>query len=291
MIKSKNIAIVYRPDVGAVQSLAISLVEWLKEKKHKVFIAPEQKKISTAKLITKSAELKKMDFCVVLGGDGTYLRAVRIFEKYNVPILGINFGSLGFLTATRAEDLFHVLEKTLAGKTISQHRSMLEMQIKKSGKTMQEALALNDIVIERGSLSQLINLEMHVGSKLINTIKADGLIISSPTGSTAYNLAAGGPILHPSVKALLISPIAPHSLTSRPLLFPDTEKLRFILVGKTASKKDQAHLVADGQKILNLNFGDEIYIQKAKRDHLMIQQFNYDYFDLLRQKLKFGDRS
>jgi len=290
-MKSKNIALVYRPDVGAVQSLAISLIEWLKERKHKVFIAPEQKKISSAKLITKNSDLKNMDFAVVLGGDGTYLRAVRVFEKHNVPILGINFGSLGFLTATRAEDLFSVLEQTLTGKTMSQSRSMLEVQVKKSGKVIQEALALNDIVIERGSLSQLINLEMHVGKKLINTIKADGLIISSPTGSTAYNLAAGGPILHPSVKALLISPIAPHSLTSRPLLFPDTEKLRFVLTGKIASKKDQAHLVSDGQKILNLNFGDEINIQKAKRDHLMIQQHNYDYFDLLRQKLKFGDRS
>lgn len=284
---SMNIALVYRPDTPAALSLAITLAQWLKEKKYKVFTAPEQIKIEGTELIKTEKMLRKMSLVIVLGGDGTYLRAVRLLDTQQVPILGINLGSLGFLTPTRAEELFTVVELTLKNKMALQPRSMIKVKHFKSGKIKKEFLALNDVVIERGSLSQLINMQIQLDKMLVSELKADGLIISTPTGSTAYNLAAGGPILHPGARVFVVTPVAPHALTSRPLILPDQKALSFKLVGKL----QKAHFVVDGVKILDIGMDDEILIERHDVDHLMVHDPEYNYFHLLRQKLKFGDRS
>lgn len=287
---SKSIAIVYRPDTAPAYTLAKALTIWLKERGFKVFTAPEQKVITGTTLL-KKAEVEKMSLVIVLGGDGTYLRAVRMLAGKSVPILGVNLGSLGFLTPTRADELFTAVEDTLQNKMELRPRSMIHVQLLRKGRKKLDLLALNDIVIERGSLSQLINISIHSEKLLVSEVKADGLIIATPTGSTAYNLSAGGPILHPESKVFIVTPIAPHSLTSRPLIFPDDIQLTFRLVGKLQNKKDRAHFVVDGMKVDDISDDDELIIRRNKMDHLMVKDPNQNYFHLLREKLKFGDRA
>ncbi len=295
--KTKKVALVYRPDTTDATTLAKTLTLWLKKRGYKVFTAPEQKVIANTTLLRKRNQLEDMSLIVVLGGDGTYLRAVKLLEGKTVPILGVNLGSLGFLTPTRAEEVFSTVESTLENKMELCPRSMIKVELFRKGKKKLETLALNDIVIERGSLSQLINIEVLCEKKLVSEVKADGLIISSPTGSTAYNLSAGGPILHPEVKAFVVTSIAPHALTSRPLIFPDDCTLSFRLVGKLSDKAKlkkafgQAHFVVDGLKVDQLGEEDEIVIHRSKVDHLMVRDPDQNYFHLLREKLKFGDRA
>jgi NAD+ kinase len=296
--EERSIAIVYRPETPAAQSLAKTLTTWLKERNYKVFTAPEQKTIAGTLLLKNSTGLEKMSLIVVLGGDGTYLRAVRLLNGKSVPILGVNLGSLGFLTPTRADELFTAVDEALRNKMELRPRSMIQVQLLRKGKKKLELLALNDIVIERGSLSQLINISIHSEKMLVSEIKADGLIIATPTGSTAYNLSAGGPILQPESRVFVVTPIAPHSLTSRPLIFPDDIQLSFRMVsklqgGRTTSRsdKDRAHFVVDGIKVDDISLDDEILIRRHKVDHLMVRDPAQNYFHLLREKLKFGDRA
>jgi NAD+ kinase len=292
---SQNVALVFRPDTAQSLSLAKALTSWLKDRGYNVFTAPEQKKVPGTVLLKNRSGLEKMSLIVVLGGDGTYLRSIRLLDGKAIPILGVNLGSLGFLTPTRADELFTAVEQTLENKMELRPRSMMKLQVYRKNKKKLEVLALNDIVIERGSLSQLINISIHCGKSLVSEVKADGLIISTPTGSTAYNLSAGGPILHPEVRAFVVTPIAPHSLNSRPLIFPDESRLRFSLVGKLADKlnkvKGKAHLIVDGMLIQQLGEDDEVIIQRSSSDHLMVKDPDHDYFNLLREKLKFGDRA
>ena len=288
---SRSVAIVYRGDKPPALTLAKALTAWLKERNYKVFTAPEQKVISGTSLIRTPAGLSKMSLIVVLGGDGTYLRAVRLLHGKSIPILGVNLGSLGFLTPTRADELFTAVENALENKMVLRPRSMIHVELNRKGRKKKSWMALNDIVLERGSLSQLINISIHSEKLLVSEVKADGLIISTPTGSTAYNLSAGGPILHPETQAFVVTPIAPHSLTSRPLIFPDDIQLSFRLVGKLQNSKEQAHFVVDGVKVDQLSTDDEIVISKASMEHLMVREPHQNYFHLLREKLKFGDRA
>jgi NAD+ kinase len=288
---SRNIALVYRPDTPAALTLAKALAVWLKERNYKVYTGPGQKVVTGTSLLRGNAAIEKMSLVVVLGGDGTYLRAIRMLNGKSIPILGVNLGSLGFLTPTRADELFTAVEETLQNKMELRPRSMIQVQLLRKGKKILDMLALNDIVIERGSLSQLINISIHSEKLLVSEVKADGLIISTPTGSTAYNLSAGGPILHPEARVFVVTPIAPHSLTSRPLIFPDDIHLNFRLVGKLQKYKDRAHFVVDGVKVEDITDDDEIIIRRNKMDHLMVKDPTQNYFHLLREKLKFGDRA
>lgn len=290
-----KIAIVYRIATPQAVSLAKALAAWLKERDYKVFTAPEQKLIPGTQLLKGTGDLSKMALVVVLGGDGSYLRAVRLLKGEPIPILGVNLGSLGFLTPFRSEEVFTAVEHALQKKMEMRPRSMLKITLRRKKKVKLELLALNDAVIERGSLSQLINIEIKFNDRLVKEIKADGIVVSSPTGSTAYNLAAGGPILHPEVHALVVTPICPHSLTSRPTIFPDNKELAFNLVKKLhdnqqVSKDGEAHLVVDGQKVADLTVGDEVTVTRSERDHYLVKDPNHNYFELLRAKLKFGDR-
>lgn len=286
-LRNKNIAIVYRLHTEKAVELASQLSDWLTSKKYKVFTAPEQKKIKGSTLLKNRSELSKMSLVIVLGGDGTYLRAVRLLAGANVPVLGFNMGSLGFLTAHRAEEVFKLTELTLKGRMTTHKRTVICARVNDQKKHSYTFAALNDIVLERGSNSQLISTVIQSDGHLISQLKADGLIISTPTGSTAYNLAAGGPILHPEVKALVVTPVSPHSLTSRPLIFPQDRILSF----KIDNPDIKAHLVVDGQKVMELTHNEELNIELCTYDHLMITEESYNFFHLLREKLKFGDRN
>lgn len=283
---SRKVAIVYRIHSLEAVKMSKKVVQYLQKKRLKVYTAPEQKVIEGSELLISSNELKDMSLIIVLGGDGTYLRAVRLLKGTPVPILGFNMGFLGFLTAHNASDVYQLIDETLKGLMVTQTRSRIKttVQIKAGKKVSFEAL--NDVVIERGSFSQLISTAVFYDQHTVNQIKADGIIISTPTGSTAYSLAAGGPILHPDVKGLVLTPVAPHSLTSRPIIFPDDKKLTLKLEKQTAT----AHLIIDGQKVLELSQDDEVTISRCETDHVMIRQSGHNFFNLLKEKLKFGDR-
>lgn len=281
MILGQKICLFFRPGNAPATKAANGLAKWLKSKKHEVFVVDSKNKMSGLSL----KPMASADFVVVLGGDGTYLRAVQKLEGRNIPVLGINLGSLGFLTPTRELDMYKAVGQVLAGKYEIKSRSMIESQFSREVK--KRHLALNDIVIERGNWSQLINIEISADNTVVNEVKADGIIIATPTGSTAYNLAAGGPILHPDVESIVVSSIAPHSLTNRPMIFPEAINLKFKLVGS----RQTAHFIVDGQIKGTLKAGDEIHITRSEKRHLMFCKPGLNYFGLLREKLKFGVRA
>ena len=229
----------------------------------------------------------KEGLIVALGGDGTYLKATHFGKKKNLPVLGINMGSLGFLTPHHEKDTIPVLKKALAGKLNLKKNFFIEAKIYKSPsqKLIKTIQAVNDVVIERGSLSHLIPLSLFINKEYIYSMKSDGLIVASPLGSTAYNLAAGGPILHPYVNSFVITPICSHSLTNRPLIIHDKSE---ILV-KIENKK--AFLTLDGVRRETLLPSHNLIIKKDKRFFLSLTDKKDGAFDLLRDKLKFGQRN
>lgn len=280
----KNIAIVYRPESQSAHKNANELAAWLKKRDLSVYSHPDQEIEGVKKIKRSNTEI--IDLVIVLGGDGTYLQAVRLFHGHRTPILGINMGSLGFLTVTRKEELYSAVTMALENKMESRQRAMIDVKVSRDGKIISQDHALNDLVIERGSLSHLINIAIYSENYLVGEVKADGMVISTPTGSTAYNLSAGGPILHPYVNSIVVTPVCPHSLTHRPIIFPDNQILTF----RVLNKKQKAFLVVDGQPGGELRPGDEVMVTRADCDHIVLRKPSQNYFDLLREKLKFGER-
>lgn len=282
----RNIAIMYRPGTPAAIEKAEELAVWLMKKGFRVYSTPGQSLVRGCHRIDRK-NLDEIDWVITLGGDGTYLRAVSMLEGRQVPILGVNMGGLGFLTETPLKDLYKAINGTLQGKMVFRPRSMLRIEVRRAGTLRSERLALNDAVLERGSNTHLINLEIHSQSDLVGQLKADALIIATPTGSTAYNLAAGGPILHPEVRAIVVTPVCPHALTSRPLIFPDDQQLCF----RVLNHDKNAILTVDGVNCGEITPEDEVVIVRSAFDHYVIRKPSSNYFNLLREKLKFGQRN
>lgn len=229
------------------------------------------------------------DLVVVLGGDGTLIgMAGRIADSgADTPILGVNFGSLGFLTEITLPELYASLEAVLEGTAQIDARMMLRSRTLRGGRVHADRLALNDVVITKGALSRIIDLAVSIGDQPVMRVRADGLIIASPTGSTAYNLAAGGPIMHPSMDALLLTPIAPHMLTNRPIVIPADSEVR---VAPAMADHDEVFVTFDGQSGHPLEPGDVITIVRAERQLRVVRAQTRTYFDVLRQKLKWSER-
>lgn len=283
-MKIENVAIIYRPQAPRAEALAKQTSQWLRKKKITVYCQASQKIDSDCKVIDPVNGVKDLHLVVVLGGDGTYLEAVRFIGDSQVPILGINMGSLGFLTENRADEIFEVLGNTLQGKIKRQSLALLKVEFK--GPKNDSYLALNDIVIERGQNTHLLNIGMYWDGNLITETKADGMIISSPTGSTAYNLAAGGPILQPDVHAIVATPICPHSLTSRPIILPDDKTLSVKILGEGKS----GILTIDGQRRADITDKCELLIHRHNVEHIVLRKASHNFFSVLREKLKFGER-
>ena len=283
----QKIAIVYRPDTKEALTTALKLAQWLKEKGISVYTQPHQKIKSISKPLTSEKIIDALSAVIVLGGDGTYLSAVRMLDGRQVPILGVNMGSLGFLTNIRMNDLYHAVIYTLEGKMELQPRSMLSLTVKGKGRKNLNVTLLNDITIERGSYSQMIAVDFHLEKFLVCKIKADGVVIATPTGSTAYNLAAGGPIIHPETSCLVVTPVSPHSLTSRPLIFSDDKVLTF----RITAPSENAIITGDGRTICRISPDDEVSIKQHDKAHYVVHHLTQNYFDLLREKLKFGERA
>jgi NAD+ kinase len=229
------------------------------------------------------------DLIVILGGDGTLIGMAGLIAQAGttVPILGVNFGSLGFLTEIQLTELYESLESVLDGEAEVDERMMLRARTLRDGGVFANRLVVNDVVITRGALSRIIDLSVTVGDQLVMQVRADGLIVATPTGSSAYNLAAGGPIVHPAVDALLLTPIAPHMLTNRPVVLPGSSEVR---VEPMMNGAEEVFVTFDGQSGHPLQADDIIEITSAERPLLLVKATQRTYFDVLRQKLKWGAR-
>jgi NAD+ kinase len=226
---------------------------------------------------------------VVLGGDGTLLSMADTIAATgaDVPILGVNFGSLGFLTEVTLAELYPALESAVLGTARIEERIMLRSTTVRAGAAMAEHLALNDVVITKAARARMTDLSVSIGDEFVTRVKADGLIVATPTGSTAYNLAAGGPIVQPVVDALVLTPIAPHMLTNRPIVIPAASLVR---VNPVMDERDEVYVTFDGQAGYQLQAGDEVQIRRAERPLRLLRPSTRSYFEVLRQKLKWNER-
>ena len=249
-------------------------------------IVPNQ--IQKMKVVKKSELAKKVDLIVVLGGDGTYLSAARLMKDVSIPILGVNMGTLGFLTEVRKEEMHDVISRILSTGNLSvSERVMLEVSVIRKGRTILKDLVVNDAVVSKGAIARIIGVKICVNGEWANTVRADGMIISTPTGSTAYSLAAGGPIVMPDLGCMLLTPICPHGLTQRTLVLPDTVVVELTL----EHMPGHVYLTLDGQDGLDLKDGDLIQVSRFKKHKLKIVKApSRDYFSLLREKLNFGGK-
>jgi NAD+ kinase len=289
--KPKTFGFVIKHNVDAATKLAIEAEEWLTKRKCKVIVADEAKSFLAKRKKTPSLPKEELpaacDMIVVFGGDGTFLSIARQMIWKSIPILGINLGTLGFLTEVKREEILEALEHVLSGEYKVQERSMLEACVKRNGKELFCLPVLNDVVITKSAIARVIDFQLSLNGVSVARIKADGLIASTPTGSTAYSLAAGGPIVHPEVGGTVITAICPHSLNVRPLVIPDKAQIDVSIF----QKDGDIMLTLDGQFGYELHQGDVISVTKYKRHSLkVVQSPKRDYFELLRSKLNLGIR-
>lgn len=261
-----------------------SIIKWLEENNCEVIISEDiAKKLNRPELGNSlDAMYKESDFIIVLGGDGTLLGAARQMPWLQTPILGINMGHLGFITEVEVNDIFSSLERILNGQYKIEDRMMLEIVIIKENKAIETIYCLNDAGITRGTLSRMVKLKTFINDSYIDTYFSDGLLISTPTGSTAYSLSAGGPIISPGVKVILLTPICPHSLSSRSLVVSDEDRIEIEIIDDF----QDVYLTADGQQGHKLKNGDRIIIKKAPFFAKLIKVSDRNFYDVLRTKLR-----
>mgnify|MGYP000020603450 FL=1 len=273
-------------------SVAAEVVDWLAERGLEVFL----EEALARQLEGKGAGYERrqiptlVDLIVVLGGDGTLISVARHVARYNcegeIPVLGVNLGSLGFLTEITREEMFSCLERVLRGDFKVSRRMMLEAVIVREGQEFKRFRVLNDVVLNKGAIARIIDMEVWVDDAYLTTFKADGLVIATPTGSTAYNLSAGGPIISPGLHCFVLSPICPHMLANRPLIVSDDATIRI----EVKCKDEYVVFTADGQVAVDLQAGDLIQVSKARCGTLLVDSPSKDYFEVLRTKLGWGER-
>jgi len=283
----KSIGIVVKRGRPEALALAKKLRRWLERRRREVLIDAE----AAAALgieggVSKKEMMAKADLVVVLGGDGTLLAVARHSGSRGVPVLGVNLGGLGFLTAIRPEEVFEELERVLAGRFKCERRSMLAAAVIRGGRTIRRFQALNDVVINKGALARILDLETAVDGVPLCTYKADGLILGTPTGSTAYSLSAGGAIVAPTVGVILVSPICPHTLTQRPIVLPDRARVEVTV----RSPDEEIIFTVDGQEGMKLASGDTIQVRRARNQVSLVRSPTHSFFELLRTKLRWGER-
>ena len=289
----KRIGIIAKKNKPEAVPIANNLMAWLRSRKIEVYIEEEigQLLLPTSaepslKTIKRETIPIDMEMIIVLGGNGTLLSVARQVWNKNIPILGVNLGGLGFLTEITLDELYRVLERVIQDDFEINEREVLNAAVIRRGERIAEFTVLNDAVINKGALARIIDLETTINGEYLSTFRSDGLIISTPTGSTAYNLSAGGPIVYPSLHTIIITPICPHTLTIRPIIIPDDVKIRATL----KSRSEEVLLTLDGQQGFTLEFEDVLEVGKAEGRILLIKSPYRHYFQLLREKLKWGER-
>lgn len=283
----KKIAIFAKVHDPRCQGVAEELIHWLEARGLVPLVEPHlARHLDYADAIDNRKISDDADLVVVLGGDGTLISVARLVGDKEVPILGVNLGSLGFLTEITLDELYPALDDFLRGDYSISDRMMLKTSVVRDGEEIASYQVLNDLVINKGALARIIDMETTVSGHYLTTFKADGLIISSPTGSTGYSLAANGPIIHPSLDCLVITPICPHTLTNRPLVVGSDAEVDVTL----QSRHEDVFLTLDGQVGMELRQGDIIRVKQAKYRTRLVASRSKDYFEVLRTKLKWGER-
>jgi len=259
-------------------------LRWMKGKNFKFFIESEVAKALKIKGYSRKEIPSRSDIIIVFGGDGTLLSVARLVGKMGVPILGVNLGGLGFITEISRDDIRKEIDKVFSGNFSFEERIMLLADVYRKGRKIARQNALNDVVLNKSALSRMFEFDISINDQYVSTFRADGLILSTPTGSTAHSLSAGGPILYPTLGSFLMTPICPHTLTSRPIVLPDT-----FVVEVTVKSGDNVYLTLDGQVGFPLKVKDRIKIRKADYKTKFLVLHDRDYFQILRTKLKWGE--
>jgi len=283
----KAVGIISKPKKEDICAVAPGLLAWLERRGIRALCDEE-----TARCLDRRDGFPReqipaqVDLLVVLGGDGTMLAAVRLVEKHPIPILGVNLGHLGFLTEITVEEMPEVLEDVLAGRQTLSQRAMLEAELERGGQRIAAHRALNDVVLHKAAIARMVELEFAIGAAFVSRIRGDGLIIATPTGSTAYSLSAGGPIVSPAADVMIITPIAPHMLTNRPLVIPGNSQVEILL----STADESAYVTVDGQVGEEAHPGDRLRVRRAARGVELVVSPRRDYFAVLRDKLRWGER-
>jgi NAD+ kinase len=288
-----RIGIAVKPKLIEARETLAEVSAWLRDHKVDAVWTTEAAQLVDGgdRQVAEREELPaQVDIVLVLGGDGTLLAMAKAIAESgrDIPILAVNFGSLGFLTEITRPEILSSLDAVLNNRATHDLRMMLRATATRRGQAALSHMALNDVVFTRTALSRMIELSVSVGDQFVTAVKADGLIVATPTGSTAYNLAAGGPIVHPSMDALVLTPIAPHMLTNRPIVIPTEREVRVRSTSSNAG--DEVYVTVDGQTGFGLQEGDEIAIAKSARPLRLIRSTTRSYFEVLRQKLKWNER-
>jgi NAD+ kinase len=285
-MKSKSVGILTKPKFPEVKPTLQGVVTWLRDRHITVLLDT-----TSASLLSEQGGIQKTqlavqsDVLLILGGDGTILNAARLAAERSIPILGVNMGGLGFLTEVRLDNLYASLDRVFANDFTLDERLMLQTHVHRHGETVARGIVLNDVVISKGTLARMIELKIAIQGQFVTNLRADGLIVGTPTGSTAYSMSAGGPIINPAVQSLILTPISPHTLTHRPLIVPGNAEIEVTLT----SKDEGAMATLDGQVGIAMTQGDTAVIQASEHRTKLIRFPESHYYEVLREKLKWGD--
>jgi NAD+ kinase len=284
---SKVAAIISRPARSEVARTVPELLAWLHAHGYEVIVDPETAKYSNGEEEVSRSQMssRSLDLVVVLGGDGTLLSAARATAAIDVPLLGVNLGSLGFLTDVPLSSLFSMLDAITKGEAAVEQRSLMQCDLLRGEEVLGSYLVFNDAVVNKTAIARLNNYDLFIDKIFVSSYRADGMIVATPTGSTAYSLSAGGPVLMPTVNAFVITPVAPHSLTHRPLVVPDSTVVELVL----RSEEEVAYLSLDGQPGLDLCDGDRVRCRRSEH-RVSLFRTDHDFFHVLRTKLKWGEK-
>ncbi|HEV2704687.1 MAG TPA: NAD(+)/NADH kinase [Pyrinomonadaceae bacterium] len=287
----RRVGVLIKPHQPEALQTICRLVEWLTPRGITLIGGP---RVDSARVraetgcsietLDHTALAASADMVVVLGGDGTMIAAARMLGDREIPVLGVNYGTLGYLTELRVEELIPALESIIAGHYTLDRRVMLAAQVFRGDEKLLHERVLNDVVISKSALARIIEIETWINRQYVNRFRADGLIVSTPTGSTAYNLSAGGPIVYPSMNAVVITPICPHTLSNRPLVVPDDVEIELIL----KTPQEEVALTLDGQVGQPLEVEDRVLIRKSRTTFNLVQADTRNYFEVLRGKLRWG---
>ncbi|MXW22656.1 MAG: NAD(+)/NADH kinase [Candidatus Dadabacteria bacterium] len=276
-----------KKDSAEVYEIARRLCEWLGERGIEFFVEQNLgRNIEAENLLAEPDLAEAVDIIVVFGGDGSFIWVSRIAQGQDVSILGCNLGGLGFLTEFTVDEFFPMMEKVVAGDYEIERRDMISCSVVRKDGEQEEFTVLNDIVINNGPISKVVDLSIYIEERYVTTFKADGIIFATPTGSTAYSLSAGGPIIYPTLPVITVTPICPHILTNRPIVVPNTKKIRT----KVLTDIQNTYLTLDGQVGVPLSLGDEVILEGSESFVNIIKSPFRDYFNILKTKLMWSGR-
>ena len=283
----KSVAIISKPWKQELAGILPELLVWFHERNYSIYMDEETARYTNGEQVVARTLIgtKHPDFVLVLGGDGTLLSAARAVAHEGVPILAVNLGSLGFLTEIPLNELYPALESVDRGECPVELRSVLDCRLIRGGECISRHFALNDVVVNKSAISRLVEFDLYIDGNFVFLYKADGVIIATPTGSTAYSLAAGGPVLMPSVDAFVVTPVCPHSLTHRPLVVTQNSQIEL----KVETGEEQAFLSIDGQVGVPVQQGDQVICQRAEH-RVKLLRVRRTFFEVLHNKLKWGQR-